>query len=292
MLNGVLVNHHTYLRGPTSKGKIACVKRLSEIVIVEIYIPTDRWSYRRTNLNSVAGFEVPFLFTDVLGVKNYVVFNTLNRSKQPIGSSKLTDGNPKGRISQKQLECGMPRNMKVWGVRRIHSTTFICGKGSSKFKVGDAWFEGQVIKNQFKELIKNVKNKIKCNNLTVIMADKNFLIGCYFNIKSKSGNMTQSSISEPLDGINEQWLDKISNTFKNGEFHFKLSRKTYISKLSGKGRLLAVFSLRDKIVQEGMRIILECVYNEFFRKPFNVFRTRKECHTTLNQIRVHFKYAN
>ena len=58
--------------------------------------------------------------------------------------------------------------------------------------IGDTWFEGQEIKNQFQKLLKDLENKERANNLTTIMSNRDFLIGCYKNIKSKSGNMTRS----------------------------------------------------------------------------------------------------
>jgi len=70
------------------------------------------------------------------GVINYVIFNALNRSKQPAYNFRLIDESPKGIISRKQLEFGMFRNEKSWEVRKIHSTTFLSKKGSSKFMVG------------------------------------------------------------------------------------------------------------------------------------------------------------
>lgn len=287
--NKSIVNHHTYLRRLTPKGTIACVKRLSEIARVKIKLPMDRI----TNLNSTVGFEVPFSYIkNMRGAKNYVVFFVLNQSKQPDRSSIVIGEGPKGIHSQKRLEFGISRNTKVWGRRRIHSTAFICGKESSKFMIGDTWFEGQEIKNYFKKLLKDLKDNERANNLTTIMSNHDFLVGCYLNIKSKPGNMTQTFSPEILDSIDIRWFNEVVHTFRNGKFTFRPSRRVHIPKPNGKLRFLTIPSPRDKIVQEGMRILLECIFNVQFRESSHAFKSGRGCHTALNQIRLHFGKSN
>ena len=291
--NRKIVNHHTYLRGLTSKGTTACMKRFPERVGTEIKLPMDRI----TNLNSMVGSEVPCR-QDMQGVGNYVVFSIQNQSKQPASSSRLIEEGPKGNNMhdyaywRKRTEFGIFRNTKVWGKRRIHSTVFICGKGSSKFTIRESWFEGQDIKDQFQKLQHDVSHNIRVTNLTNILSEKNFLIGCYLNIKSKAGNMTKSLSPETLDGINMKWFDEVIHTFRNGKYHFKPSRQTPIPKPNGKLRPLTIPSPRDKIVQEGMRILLECVFNEMLCNSSHGFRSGRGCHTALNQVQLHFGKSN
>lgn len=158
--------------------------------------------------------------------------------------------------------------------------------------IGDTWFEGQEIKNQFQKLIRDLENKELANNLTTIMSNRDFLIGCYLNIKSKPGNMTRSLTPETLDGIDIRWFDEVVHTFRNGKFTFRPSRRTYIPKPNGKLRPLTIPSPRDKIVQDGMRILLECIFNSQFRESSHAFRPGRGCHTALNQIRLHFGKSN
>lgn len=289
LCNKSIINHHTYLRRPTPKGNIACVKRLPERVGAEIKLPMDRL----TNLNSMVGSEVPFSCVRIMrGVDNYVVLSILNQSKQPARSSRVIEEGPKGIPCQKRSEFGISRNTKVWGRRRIHSTTFICRKESSKFMIGDTWFEGQEIKNQFQKLLKDLENNEQVNNLTTIMSNREFLIGCYINIKFKPGKLTRSLNPETLDSIDMRWFDEVIQTFRNGKFKFRPSRRTYIPKPNGKLRLLAIPSSRDKIVQEGMRTLLECIFNAKFRESSHAFRPGRGCHTALNQIRRDFGKSN
>jgi len=265
------------------------VKRLSERAKAEISIPMDRL----TNLNPMAGSEVPFSCIRIMqGVENYVVFSILNQSKQPARSSRVIGEDPKGIHLRKRSEFGISRNTKVWGRRRVHSTTFICRKEPSKFMIGDTWFEGQEVKNQFQKLLKDSESNNKINNLTTILSNREFLISCYLNIKSKPGNMARSFNSETLDGIDTKWFDEVTQTFRNGKFNFRPSRRTRIPKPNGKLRSLTIPSPKDKIVQEGMRILLECIFNKKFRESSHAFRPGRGCHTAINQIKLHFGKSN
>lgn len=158
--------------------------------------------------------------------------------------------------------------------------------------IGDTWFEGQEIKNQFQKLLKDLDNKELANNLTTIMSNREFLIGCYINIKSKPGNMTRSLNPETLDSIDMTWFNEVVHTFRSGKFTFRPSRRTYIPKPNGKLRPLTIPSPRDKIVQEGMRILLECIFNAQFRESSHAFRPGRGCHTALNRIRLSFGKSN
>lgn len=202
----VMVNRRTYLRGLTSKGTVACTKKLSERAKAEIKGNTETFMERLTNLNPKIGSEVPLPYitseyVDVRGVKHYVVCFTLSQSKQSTRSSRKNGESPKSVFCQEQAEFGISRSAKALGRRRIHSTAFIGGKESSKFSIGDIEFEGSTIKNQFNLLHSDLKLKNKASNLTTILSNKEFLIGCYSNIKSKPRNITSSLAKETLDGI-------------------------------------------------------------------------------------------
>lgn len=51
-------------------------------------------------------------------------------------------------------------------------------------------------------------------------------------------------------------------------------------------------SPRDKIVQEGMRILLDAIFEKSFSKSSHAFQANKGCHTALNQIRTEFSKVN
>jgi len=97
--------------------------------------------------------------------------------------------------------------------------------------------------------------------------------------------MTEGSDKETLDGINNDYFEKTMKRLNDESFQFKPSRRVYIRKKNGKMRPLGISSPRDKIVQEGMRIILETVLEPRFSDLSHGFRPHRGCHTALAKIR-------
>ena len=104
--------------------------------------------------------------------------------------------------------------------------------------------------------------------------------------------MTKSLDKENLDGISSIWFEEVSNSFRKGSFNFKPSRRIYIQKLDKKLRPLTIPSPRDKIIQEGMRILLDAVFEKNFRDSSHAFRSQRGCHTALNQIKMKYGKVN
>jgi len=286
--NRIIVNHRTYLRGLTSKGTIACTKRLPDVLNISLILKAEaeiRISMDRlTNLNSKAGSEVPFPNKDMPGVANYVVFSTLSQSKQPAKRFSKNEESPKDIIiCRKNTKFGISRSMKVSGRRRIHSTVIICRKESSKFMIGGVKFEGFALKSQFDKLRNDIKNK-KANNLIAILSERKYLIGCYQNIKF---HIRKTNVT------NLDWFKDTCNSFRNGSFRFKPFKKIYISQDNGKKKVLLLPSFKDKIVQNGIRIVLEIVFEMTFCNYLsNVIVESRDFHALLTQICIKFRKVN
>lgn len=114
--------------------------------------------------------------------------------------------------------------------------------------------------------------------------NRNFLISCYDNIKSKPGNITPGTDGITLDGFTIRDLDQIICSLEDESFVFKPSRRVIIPKTNGKIRPLAIASPRDKIVQEAIREILNAIYDPLFIGSSHGFRQGRSCHSALKEI--------
>jgi retron-type reverse transcriptase len=73
--------------------------------------------------------------------------------------------------------------------------------------------------------------------------------------------MTPGSDGKTIDGFSLSMIEDIIQEMRTEQFQFKPVRTVYIDKQNGKKRKLGIPSARDKIVQEVIRMILECIYD-------------------------------
>lgn len=287
LIKRFVIKHDTYLRGQTSQGNIACIRRRPERAGVKLL--TNMGRFTNPSYNFLAGSEVPIKH---LSVRNYVVFLSPSKLNKPATSSSYRKGSPKLVLRRKQTEFAMTRNSKEWGLRRAHSTVSFCRKGPSHVRFDKDTLSGVYKSNQLDILRSYIISNKKCVNLSIIMSDPNFLVAAWVRIRSNSGSLTPALSKKTLDGIHLSWFEETANTMRNGIFQFSPSRRTYISRPDGKNRPLTIPSPRDKIVQEAMRFLLMLVFEGDFRENAHGWVTSKGCHTALNQIKIQFAQDN
>lgn len=219
LIKRFVIKHDTYLRGLTSKGNIACIKRHSERVSAELLVNKGRFT--NPSYNFLAGSKVPI---KRLSVRNYVVFLSPSEFNKPATSSSPRKGNPKLTLRRKRTEFAMTRNSKEWGLRRVHSTVTSCRKGPSHVRFDKDTLSGVYESSQLDLLRSYIISNKKCNNLSTILSDPNFLIAAWVRVRSNSGSLTLALNNETLDGIDLSWFQKTANTMRNGIFQFSPSR--------------------------------------------------------------------
>lgn len=287
LIKRFVIKHDTYLRGLTSQGNIACIKRHSERVSAKLLVNMGRFT--NPSYNFLAGSEVPI---KRLSVRNYVVFLSPSEFNKPATSSSFRKGSSKLTLRRKRTEFAMTRNSKGWGLRRVHSTVTSCRKGPSYVRFDKDTLSGVYDSNQLDLLRSYIISNRKCINLSVIMSDPDFLIAAWIRVRSNSGSLTPALNNETLDGINLSWFQKTANTMRNGIFQFSPSRRTHISRPDGRKRSVTIPSPKDKIVQEAMRFLLMLVFESDFSKNSHGWVTGRGCHTALNQIKMEFAHDN
>jgi group II intron reverse transcriptase/maturase len=111
-------------------------------------------------------------------------------------------------------------------------------------------------------------------------------IMAYERLKSKPGNMTPGTDGKTLDGYSVEDIQKLVDLLRSEQYWPTPVRRVYIpKKAKGKYRPLGVPSPRDKLVQEGVRLILEAIYEPNFHHNSHGFRRGRSCHTALESLR-------
>ncbi|EFH82900.1 reverse transcriptase/maturase family protein [Ktedonobacter racemifer] len=127
------------------------------------------------------------------------------------------------------------------------------------------------------------------SNLYRLMYKEDLYVLAYERIKSAPGNMTPGTDGKTIDGISMCMIQHIIEEMRTERFQFKPVRTVYLPKPNGKKRKLGIPSTRDKIVQEVIRTILECIYDSpkgpYFHETSHGFRPNRSCHTALREIR-------
>lgn len=106
----------------------------------------------------------------------------------------------------------------------------------------------------------------------------------YISIKNNEGSMTPGKDGETLDGISVEYLSRIAEDVKTGRYKCKPVKRVYIPKGNGKMRPLGIPSIRDRIVQAAVKLVIEERVEGVLSENSYGFRPNKSCHTALKRI--------
>jgi len=143
------------------------------------------------------------------------------------------------------------------------------------------------------EKFDNFKNfkmyKGKYVNLIEVIADISFLKSVYQKIKSNLGIVIKKSNEKIFDDLDSHWFKKTSERLLNGSFHFMSAKKLKIFRPNNLDlKLLIIDNLKDKIVQQVIKIVLEHIYESVFLNISHGFRPFRGCHSALESIRLNW----
>lgn len=141
------------------------------------------------------------------------------------------------------------------------------------------------------DLCKENPDFIVKDKLYRLLYDRRLYFAAYDKLKSKPGNMTPGIVPTTLDGMSEEVIGEIIEKIKNGTFDFQPGRRVNIPKANGKTRPLTIAPPRDKLVQEGIRMILEAIYEPAFSEYSHGFRPNRSCHSALKMLNQKFRVA-
>ena len=113
-------------------------------------------------------------------------------------------------------------------------------------------------------------------------------IAAFQNLYSNKGAMTKGIDNDTADGFGMEYVKELIDELRNGNYHAKPVRRTYIPKKNGKLRPLGIPSFKDKLLQDVVRMYLEAIYEPLFSNFSHGFRPDRSCHTAFKQIQRTF----
>jgi len=133
-----------------------------------------------------------------------------------------------------------------------------------------------------RETARNDKNA-RFNNLLNHVTPE-LLKASFFDLrKNAAPGMDGETWSEYAEDFETRIADLHSRVHR-GAYRAKPSKRTWIPKLDGTLRPLGIAALEDKIVQQAVRVVLECIYEEDFQGFSYGFRPGRSCHRALDAL--------
>lgn len=124
----------------------------------------------------------------------------------------------------------------------------------------------------------NIQDKQFVNtNVTQIVSNVDILIASYQAIQLKNGNINKRSNQKITDRINMTWFHNIAKNLRDGSFYF---------------HPFHIVTLRDKIVQQAIVMVLTAIFEPIFVETSHGFRPGKDYHTALKLISLKFGSVN
>ena len=119
------------------------------------------------------------------------------------------------------------------------------------------------------------------NNLFTLLSDPCYLLYCYSLLKQ---NVAHGSDSIPISNVTLSAILSLSRRVNSGTYQPSPVRRVYIRKSNGRMRPLGIASALDKILQKGILIILERIFEPTFQNVSYGFRPKRSCHSALHSI--------
>ncbi|NNE32679.1 MAG: hypothetical protein HKN40_09940 [Winogradskyella sp.] len=119
------------------------------------------------------------------------------------------------------------------------------------------------------------------NNLFILLSDPCYLLYCYSLLKK---NVAHGSDSIPISNVTLQAILSLSLRIYSNSYKSSPIRRVYIPKSNGRMRPLGIASALDKVLQKGILLILERIFEPTFQNVSHGFRLNRSCHSALHAI--------
>lgn len=144
---------------------------------------------------------------------------------------------------------------------------------------------GQQMTTELVSLTIRAKRKPKCKFVSLLhILTEDFLNGCFWELKrDKASGIDGVSVEDYEVNLCENLKDLVRR-LKSKSYRPQALRRVYIPKPNGKKRPLGIPSVEDKIVQMGLKKILEAIFEVDFIDISFGFRPNRNCHSALAEL--------
>jgi RNA-directed DNA polymerase len=134
-------------------------------------------------------------------------------------------------------------------------------------------------------ITERAKRDPKCKFSTLAyLLNEGYLLACFRELKvNKAPGIDGVTVQQYEENLYENILDLVSR-LKGKKYRPQPARRTYIPKDEKSMRPLGILVVEDKIVQMGMKKILEAIYEADFRDISHGFRPGRSCHDALERV--------
>lgn len=134
----------------------------------------------------------------------------------------------------------------------------------------------------------NQDRNSRAKDLFKLATREDLWVAAYKKLAHNKGALTAGGAKGTIDGTSLKTLKLLRDAIKSGTYKISSTRRVYIPKAKGGSRPLGIPEFRDRLAQEVIRIILECIYEPRFLESSHGFRPRRSQHTSLRQVRRDF----
>ena len=134
-----------------------------------------------------------------------------------------------------------------------------------------------------KKLAKEDPSK-RFNRLYRLLRQESFLEMAKQNIVGNKGARTPGVDGQTIEDVTSKEINRLSRELAEGNYRPQPVRRCYIAKRNGKLRPLGIPASRDKVIQSGVALILNTIYEPIFRNCSHGFRPERSPITALRQV--------
>ena len=141
------------------------------------------------------------------------------------------------------------------------------------------------MRTKLMSLAQRARREPKCKFVSLAhLLTEDFLKGCYWELKRDKASGVDGVTDKQYELRLEENIKDLVSRLKGKRYKPQPVRRVYIPKSDGSKRGLGIPTVEDKIVQMGIKKILEAIFEVEFLEVSYGFRPKRSCHDALEVI--------